>query len=700
MAKRKSSNAVQEGKAGSDYIAPDDFTFKAASYDDIKREMVKDNPTASIAIAFAEEAGLGQGAKNTIADISKTLMGEAKDFAIRDAAFWGVEHLNNFVHKALDGSEKGKQAALGIELVTNVGVVAAKPITIAWEVYQEKQEKLDEFYEKIDAFTQAYGKQKDNKIIEKSLGRIDKESHSRDTEIMTSAALGTAQAFARKVHSDQIGEKINAKLTTELESIPNDNQKARDALTQEAEKILAKPRLQTVDLFANNQLGEKGSKFSERAFENQQLNMTTGIMAAGAFGASQLEKVTGEEGPSKHSIIAADLILYLDEQMKSGDMKDGKIHFDALKQQYPNLPKEWGNSMELEQFVEVIFNTHVHDQTGETIPPRFHPKLKEISHEIADAMLHPSSDLTSEATLHPLALIDLVGSGKLVGHDGLHVTSLSEAKEEIATAINIMPLLPQMDTVRYLQELGSSYKLPPDDMGEQLKDQFRGMDKETRDFVALLVPSQVLINELGVDATPLNESRQRASEYALDNFKQIISEMAEKSDASLLSDEGLTRKQIQHIRDAAAHIEAGNDEALLHSLRNRDADSVAFAVLSAKDTMQELADGKRLVGYDALQAEKEKEAISTEALQKHADNAHKREERDAIEGVGNSLSAPEKEKPDYLKDILHRGKQSIGDVVERIKGDKEEALENGASRAEIIAAQKMAEQHKERTLAG
>ncbi len=602
----KVTDMIQSELMPTDIMPPKDFQFANVSYEDTTREITRDNPSASIVLNIAEQAGLGKTAKNVFSDITKTLTRETADFAMRDVAFWGVKKLGDFVGANLQGHEKEK---LAIQLVTNGAVVVSKPVMVAHQVYQDDKERRSEVREQISAFADAYdetirassfnplGNPK-NAVLAKLEQRFELQAHERDAEMLTSAMLGTAQAISRKVHSDNLTKNVNALRDSEIAKIPADT----NTITAQAEAILASPRLQTKDLFFNTPLGEVGTVFNPlKPFNDPKLSSTTGIMAGAAFASTQAERMIEGERQAPSGLIAADLILYLSEQMKLGEVDGGVVHLDKLRKDF-NLSKDsfgaGGSSMPLEQYIELIFHTNVHDQEGGKIPERFNEKLRDSSQKIAEAILGNGGDFSNESSLNPLALIELVGSGKIVAHDGLHVANAEIIGEELQQAMQKMPVAKQIDSYRYVDKLGNSLGLKPDEAVEDFKNKLRGMDSETRDFIALLVPNAVLVNELGLPENAVRDAKDRGSEYAIENVKQVVEELCARPEKELLN-EGLSKAQLKVLHENYGHIQNGDDDKLLQSLGKRDESGLGFAILCSTSYMNELAGGKKLIGLDA-----------------------------------------------------------------------------------------------------
>ncbi len=594
-----------------EHMPPKDFAFANVSYESATRELTRDNPSASIALSLAEQAGLGATAKDVLKDTMATLTSQTGDFVARDAAFYAVEYLNNFIEGKLPDNNNVK---LAIQLITNGAVVIAKPAMIMQQAFEEDKEKRTELRAQIADFSDAYGEtirnsilnplgNPKNAVLAKLEERLELQAHEKDAEIATSLILGTAQAGSRKLHSDNIAKNVGSiKEAKIIEGMADD---AKAKIENDATAILAKPRLQTYDLFVNNPFGDESTVFSDKKpFANQTFNAITGTIAAGAAVSTQTEKFieNGQQATSK--LIAADLILYLSEQAKLGEIDGGVVHIEKLRKDL-NLGKDAfgsnGGSIPLEQFIELIFHTHVHDQDGAKIPERFTEKLREASSQIVDSIMGKGAGIGGESSLNPLALIELVGSGKIVAHDGLHVANAEIVADEVASAMQKMPVTPQMDTYKYIDKLGNALGLKPDETVEALKENLRGMDSDTRDFVALLVPTAVLVQELGLNEGAVLDAKARGSEYAVDNIKQILTELATRPDKDMLED-GMSKAQIKLLHENYAHVQAGDDDKLLQSLRQRDEHGLGFAVLACKSYIQELAEGKKLVGLDVASA--------------------------------------------------------------------------------------------------
>jgi hypothetical protein len=462
-------------------------------------------------------------------------------------------------------------------------------------------------------------------------------------EMLTSGAIGLAQLYSHKKHNEKVREnvdaeakklkadiqeksgieidkiqakidaksdelkkttdKANKKIEDELAGLEQSksklNKELEKKITQLAEKQeqIKQPRSAVFDL-ANQPFGKKGEVFNELLpYENRAINVTTASIASAAFLGKNSANFFKGEAELKNRVIAAEMIIYLSQQFREGEIgKDGIVHLDGLKAKY-DVPEEWGREMKLDNFIGAIFNTHVYDQSGQIIPQRFHAKLQSASKAISDAILEGNNDLTTESKLNPLALIELVGSGKIVAHDGLHVANNEVVTQEVEKAIKLMPLSTEIDSYKYIEKLGKSLGVTPDEAIDNIKDKLRGMDSETRDFVALLIPKDVLVNEFDLPANAIDDSRHRAAEFALDNAKEVLNDLGQKNDKELM-DNGLSKVQVKLIKENYRHVLEDNDEALMASLRNREENGIGFAILCTP-YMQELADGKKIMGYSS-----------------------------------------------------------------------------------------------------
>jgi hypothetical protein len=447
-----------------------------------------------------------------------------------------------------------------------------------------------------------------NSLAEKYKQSTIKDFETKSEEILKKQKEATKK-YERWLEETTIkNEAAKTKHANLINEITTAFEENKDNLSKKSASELEKLKEKQAELkqthsavisLTNRPFGAEGEHFDKLTpYKNGAVNITTASIASAAFLGKNSANFFKGDVELKNRVVAAEMIIYLSQQFREGEIsKDGIVHLDGLKAKY-DVPEEWGREMKLDNFIGAIFNTHVYDQSGQIIPQRFHAKLQSASHAIADAILEGNNDLTTESKLNPLALIELVGSGKIVAHDGLHVANNEVATQEVEKAIKLMPLSTEIDSYKYIEKLGKSLGVTPDEAIDNIKDKLRGMDSETRDFVALLIPKDVLVNEFELPANAIDDSRHRAGEFALDNVKEVLYELGEKSDKELI-DDGLNKVQVKLIKENYRHVLEDNDEALLASLRNREENGVGFAILCAKSYMQELANGKKIIGYSS-----------------------------------------------------------------------------------------------------
>ena len=635
MVATKSTSTTDQKRTGKDTSAADEARMKqefTKEITDFAADAIPGGNYFKTKLQNSEHGSLVQG---FIGDLVDVVGSQWLSFGLREVAMIGGDHLKEYAEKNLkdtDTTPHADKIKLFVNWGTDAAIVLTEPLMIALNAKAKNDKLREEIRAELEGFPETIRPSiivpefaHRNPVLAKLEQKLTAQFQEAYPEMLTSGAIALAQLYSHKKHNEKVGENvdaeaeklkadINTKSDEELEKIKtkhknnaNELQKNTDKLEKKLEEDLKKleekqeqikqPRSAVFDL-ANQPFGKKGEVFNELLpYENRAINITTASIASAAFLGKNSTNLFKSDAELKNRVIAAEMIIYLSQQFREGEIgKDGIVHLDGLKSKY-DVPEEWGREMKLDNFIGAIFNTHVYDQSGQIIPQRFHAKLQSASKAISDAILEGNNDLTTEARLNPLALIELVGSGKIVAHDGLHVANNEVVAQEVEKAIKLMPLSSEIDSYKYIEKLGKSLGVTPDEAIDNIKDKLRGMDSETRDFVALLIPKDVLVNEFDLPANAIDDSRHRAAEFALDNAKEVLNDLGQKNDKELM-DNGLSKVQVKLIKENYRHVLEDNDEALMASLRNREENGIGFAILCTP-YMQKLAEGKKIMGYSS-----------------------------------------------------------------------------------------------------
>ena len=633
MVATKSTSTTDQKRTGKDTSAADEARMKqefTREITDFAADAIPGGNYFKTKLQNSEHGSLVQG---FIGDLVEVVEKNWLSFGLREVAMIGGDHLKEYADKNLNETiPHADKIKLFVNWGTDAAIVLTEPLMLALNAKAKNDKLREEIRAELEGFPETIRPSiivpefaHKNPVLAKLEEKLTAQFQEAYPEMLTSGAIGLAQLYSHKKHNEKVRENVDAeakkleeiietkheealtKANEKYKNKPNDLTKERDRLEklfqedksklEETQNKLKDSRSAVFDI-PNTAFGKKNEFFSElKPYESKYANVTTISIGAAAFLGKNSANLFKGEAELKNRVIAAEMIIYLSQQFREGEIgKDGIVHLDGLKAKY-DVPEEWGREMKLDNFIGAIFNTHVYDQSGQIIPQRFHAKLQSASKAISDAILEGNNDLTTEAKLNPLALIELL-SGKIMSPDGLRVANNEVVTQEVEKAIKLMPLSTEIDSYKYIEKLGKSLGGTPDEAVDNIKDKLRGMDSETRDFVALLIPKDVLVNEFELPANAIDDSRHRAAEFALDDVKQVLHDLGQKNDTELI-DYGLNKAQVKLIKENYRHVLEDNDEELMATLRNREEHGLGFAILCAKSYMQELANGKKIIGYAA-----------------------------------------------------------------------------------------------------
>ncbi len=377
-------------------------------------------------------------------------------------------------------------------------------------------------------------------------------------------------------------------------------------------------------------------------------------------------------------VIAYDLIVALDEYIAKEDAAPKTIDLNKL-----NLPKnhrfltlDKQKPAAFEKVIEEIFQQHVCDQSGERIGKRSNDKLAMASQAVADAITGKSTDEQGNA-MHPMALIKLVGEGKIVAHDGYGVEHMDVVEAEISQARRLMPDVVTLDVDDYMHELDMPV--------ERFKTMVDSLPDSMQNFVLNMIPNEVGQEKLGKSNKVLLLAESESKATARDTLKAVVEDLASKSDTELKMMDVLPQ-QIKLINEVAKDIENGNMEALDVALNQNGTDDLHFAVLGARGYWKEVAKGHEPGTWantsskdDGKASDAEKEPVQSEAKKPKAeDSKESKKEKDSSVDVANDNDKDEliKQLKQELKKAKDKGVTVKAPTDEEAEADKKASLKS------------------------
>jgi hypothetical protein len=554
------------------------------------------NPTDIIGLMAAREAGLIAAEKlltpaaDKLIDLTIDALGKNGTITVGNVSL-EKESAKAFAKGGVTN------VAIGAESLIRIVNTLKRDGTLRKELHAELTDYAQAGEKGIGATSFFQAGKHPNAVLEVAEHRIEGQFNQSATQAVMALIGSYGQYKAKQLDKNGLSEKV-----TELEALPTLN-KADTRQLEELKKLISSDGTRNI---ANILADDKGQGFSGR------INQANVVAVGSAVVSNHFMKGRTEQRKEiANTLIAYDLIKYLDNFLEKEDMKDGKIDIGGLKKQFKghsfHALDNNKNVVDLHEFIGEIFNQHVRDQGAEKISGRMSEQLATASKKLADSITGKEYDPMTGASMLPIALIKLVGEGNIVSHDGMHVANESTVGNILKETREQFPNITPVDAAQYLADLAR----PVDELSDTFDDLF---DKNAKmaDFMLLILPASVVKEKL--DSFQLSEkeiktSKSRAQENALDTMKAVVADLTSLSDAELSEHQMLSKKQIALLRSTEKHIAAGEDDKVLIDMQESGVDGLRFAILSAAGYWQDLANGKEV---GALSHPKPKECVMPE----------------------------------------------------------------------------------------
>lgn len=234
----------------------------------------------------------------------------------------------------------------------------------------------------------------------------------------------------------------------------------------------------------------------------------------------------------------------------------------------------------LSDYIESIFQTHQEDMGRKPIGERYQEDLDYACDEIAKAI--------STGKLHPKALIDIVGDGMIVKHEGKSIASRAEVKDVMFKLCSKFPAHYEIDTDKYMTE--SAYT------ADDLKQLLEHMPPASKDVLASLVPDEVL-KSMGWKADDIKAMHTRTEKTLARDLQAVVHDLAQMPDETLQGYK-LQDKEIALLRKIDKEAQVKGSSAVLAAISTfgEFRKGIEWPVVNAKQYWEEIANGTRTMG--------------------------------------------------------------------------------------------------------
>jgi hypothetical protein len=534
-----------------------------------------------------------------------------------------------------------KQTAQAIKTAIDVGVSVSEAAVIALQnhrddknvrktIMHEMQDYLDAGYTGLRASSSIPTLGNKNDMLEMLDKRLTKQYEQGLMQAGASALMAATQyAVIHKFDIDAQKAKVEEFKTTALNSDGGVEAKTPEQIkkinvTYDAAIASIEPRMMTAAI-SNSQKDFNKAKggFKDVVYENRYLNASVGAALAGASVTAWVQKQL-EDSISKagSTVIAYDLVQQLNDYTNKTEAYPESIDLAKV-----SLPKEektriFGDAKTVttEAFIQKIFEQHAIDQTGEGIGQRFCEDVSIASKALADAISGRTYDLTTGSTMHPMALINIIGEGRIVSADAREVKGLSEVNAIIDEMRGTLPIDNHVDAEKFISKM--------DMPASHFKRRFESYPTDLQDTLSVLIPDSVLREKIGKSDEQIATMRSNAGEDAHEKITVMVKELAEK-DNETLKKYGMSANDIKVVIDLAHDISFGEQDALHHALRPNAASDLQYALLKAEGYLHDIANKRSTADKDEAQPDDAHKVDANQAEAKK-DDTDKAESKNAI----------------------------------------------------------------------
>jgi hypothetical protein len=524
----------------------------------------------------------------------------------------------------------GKHAGTATNVVANTlgwGMIAAKPIEGAADVVSTYLKQRNELTDKLAPVIQAEGMSvglnslqrgelAKNEIVKLELDRISDRAQSRFFKDVAAASLTVIPQAVVKHREDLIrvsgAKPANAKLNAQEKA-----EAAKEALI-EKRNLEQKAR----EFYQEHYVGDNPEKPIVPQSDREREQAIREIIAefkgdqATQAKAEQARKAASEGLFSNENLInyGTPIASLVQKEMQSSNMANADKHakektaFSMIMKLQDVVERDGKlDSVEgkkLSSYVKEIFETHQKNMRRSSIGERNSGDLEYASSEIAQSI--------ARGTLHPLALIHLVGDGEIVRNNGKSIASRAEVSQSIAKMTTKMPAKYAVDPDKYLSETSFSEA--------EAKELVTKLPSNTRDVFLSLMPDEVK-TRLGTSDAEIAQIHARVKDTLAQQMQLMVFDLASRSDDDLKA-QHITDNEIKFLRKVAKDSKAKGAASVLAAVSTHGnfKDGIEFALVNDKSYWQSIAKGAQVGdAYHAANDELFTERLERERTEKLVD---------------------------------------------------------------------------------
>ncbi|TAF38674.1 MAG: hypothetical protein EAZ66_05985, partial [Alphaproteobacteria bacterium] len=394
------------------------------------------------------------------------------------------------------------------------------------------------------------------------------------------------------------------------------------------------------------------------------INKATSFFVGGALlGHFCKEGAEKDRAAIADKVIAYDLIQYLSEIKQRceicpkgtipldrfmADHKGHQFHTIAIAKN----PKNASLEVSVEDFIKEIFTHHVNEHGGQGISQRYEEEFNQICRDVAKAI--EGKNNKAGISMHPMALVELVGMGELVDHRGLECAHDDIIEREITRMQELMPYEHKVNEHEYMSMIGLE--------AQQLHHRIGATTpKQAADLAIMLLPKSIATEICGISGRDFNQRKTELQDEVMTTVKLAILDLCSQSDEELRK-AMMKPKEIAVLRKGLEAIEKGHDQELSHMLHDKGTKSLAFALMCNQTYWNALETGTPLGAiskehnperHEALMhpkiVEKEVEAEQHEPVS-HASTEKKTHEH---EQAAEAEATPHEHKAEHASETKH-----------------------------------------------
>ncbi|MBX9726242.1 MAG: hypothetical protein K2X09_03160 [Rickettsiales bacterium] len=240
---------------------------------------------------------------------------------------------------------------------------------------------------------------------------------------------------------------------------------------------------------------------------------------------------------------ALEMILELNKQVSS--------KADARSFEVPRGFQSKGGreSYPLEEYLMRICIQHQKDMAD--IDPE-HTEIREALRDDLASAVKPIADAIRKGDLSTMALVSLVGEGKIIKKHGRAIADAEQVQAAIKHEAPKQAVLAPVDPVEYYKDVAFSRG--------QLKTALKSLEGDEKLSFATMFPDAVLA-EAGMKKDEIKAMRDATMKHYDTMLSEAMLGLNAKSDEQLKA-EGLVKKEIEHVRNAAKLINSQGEEAI------------------------------------------------------------------------------------------------------------------------------------------